>query len=139
MSRGIAAWALLLTIIAAPGIAAAQTIGFADAIDRVAAHCNQDIDKFCKSVNLGRGRILQCLDSKAGVSGQCKTTIAEVRALLAARAEARRQVPRVCDADIRRLCAGVQAGDGNLMECFYKAKARVSQPCQRAVAAAGYE
>jgi outer membrane protein OmpA-like peptidoglycan-associated protein len=48
-------------------------------------------------------------------------------------------VPRVCDADIRRLCSGVQAGDGNLMECFSKAKRSFSAACQTAVADAGYE
>src|SRR5262249_5138504 len=46
---------------------------------------------------------------------------------------------RVCDVDIRRLCPGVQVGDGNLMECFYKAKANVSAQCRQAVANAGYE
>jgi OOP family OmpA-OmpF porin len=119
--------------------ASAQTIGFAEAIDRVAAQCRKDIEKFCKTVNLGGGRMLQCLGRSAGVSAQCKTAQDEVQALLARRMQGRQLIPRVCDTDIRRLCAGVQPGDGNLMECFYKAKSSVSSQCQRAVADAGYE
>jgi hypothetical protein len=140
MIRTIFAFAAVL-LLAAPNPAAAQSsIGYAEAIDRLATSCGKDIDKFCKTVHLGGGRILQCLDrNAAGVSAQCKATRAEVQALLARRAEARRSVRKLCDVDIRRFCAGIQPGDGNLMECFYKAKARISPACQRAVADAGYE
>jgi outer membrane protein OmpA-like peptidoglycan-associated protein len=37
------------------------------------------------------------------------------------------------------MCTGVQAGDGNLMECFYKVKRNMSAQCQQTVANAGYE
>ena len=52
---------------------------------------------------------------------------------------ARATVARVCDTDIKRLCAGIEAGDGNLMECFYKARRNVSAKCQQAVSDAGYD
>ncbi len=118
----------------------AQTIGYAEAIDQLSRNCGNDIAKFCKNIHLGGGRIQQCLDqNQAGVSAACKTSVSDTRALLQKRAAARASVPRVCDADIRRMCTGVQAGDGNLMECFYKAKRNISAPCQQAVADAGYE
>ena len=62
-----------------------------------------------------------------------------MQTLLQTRAAARSAVLRVCDADIRRMCTGVQRGDGNLMECFYKAKRNMSPQCQQTVADAGYE
>src|SRR5262249_18539186 len=102
------------------------------------ASCRADIQKLCKNVNLGGGRMLQCLESK-GASPTCGASITAVQVLVAKRAEARALIPRVCEADIRRVCAGVQAGDGNLMECFYKAKRNISPQCQQAVADAGYE
>jgi outer membrane protein OmpA-like peptidoglycan-associated protein len=37
------------------------------------------------------------------------------------------------------LCNGIQQGDGNLLECFYKVKQNTSAPCQKAVADAGYD
>ena len=41
--------------------------------------------------------------------------------------------------NIRRFCASIQPGDGNLMECFYKARQNMSPACQKAVVDAGYE
>ena len=137
MIRRSIALAMFL-LLAGTGVSAAQTIGYAQAIDRLAASCRGDIAKYCKQVNLGGGRMQQCLDRNP-VSAQCKSTSAEVKSLLATRVAARASVMRVCDADIRRLCAGIQPGDGNLMECFYKAKSRMSAQCQRAVLEAGYE
>lgn len=136
--RAFAVATLLLATI--PHTVSAQSIGFAEAIDRLAARCGKDIDKFCKKTNFGGGRILQCLDrNAAAISPSCKAARTEVAVLLTTRSEARKRIPRVCENDIRRLCSGVQPGDGNLMECFYKAKARVNPECQRAVAEAGYE
>ena len=37
------------------------------------------------------------------------------------------------------IAPGFQAGDGNLMECFYKARRNMSAQCQRAVVDAGYD
>ena len=51
--------------------APAQTIGYADAIDRLAVACKADIDKFCKSEPLGGGRVQRCLD-QAAVSPGCR-------------------------------------------------------------------
>ena len=100
----------------------------------------KDIDKLCKKLNLGGGRITQCLEqNQASVSPACKATITSLKVLLNTRAQARTSVLRVCDVDIRRLCPGVQPGDGNLMECFYKAKQNVSPQCRQEVANAGYE
>ncbi|AMN43666.1 OmpA family protein [Rhodoplanes sp. Z2-YC6860] len=122
------------------GCASSQTIGYAEAIDRLAQSCAKDIDKFCKTLNLGGGRVSQCLEqNQAGVSPSCKSTIADLKSLVATRAQARASVMRVCDSDIRRLCSGIQPGDGNLMECFYKARQRVSPQCRQTVANAGYD
>jgi OmpA-OmpF porin, OOP family len=117
----------------------AQSIGYADAIGQVGRSCSGDIGKFCKGLNLGGGRISQCLEQNQAVSSACKATVTSLKVLLATRMQARASVMRVCDVDIRRLCPGVQPGDGNLMECFYKAKQSVSPQCRQEVANAGYE
>jgi hypothetical protein len=117
----------------------AQTISYADAIDRLAKSCGRDINKFCSKVHLGGGRVQQCLDkNQAKVSAQCKQVNVEVRALLQKRARARAAIPKVCDRDIRRLCSGVVQGDGHLLECFLKAERAVSGACRQAVIDAGY-
>lgn len=137
MSRILIA-ALTAAALLVAGQAGAQTIGYAEAVDNLARACGKDIARFCKTANLGGGRMLQCLGG-ASVSPGCRASASALRALLEKRAAARAAVPRICDADIRRLCSGVVAGDGNLMECFYKAKRNISAPCQQAVMDAGYE
>lgn len=118
----------------------AQTIGYAQAIDQLAVNCGKDINKLCKNVNLGGGRVQQCLaQNRARVSSLCLSTISQVRMELQNRAEARTSVMRVCGADIKRLCAGVQPGNANLLQCFFATKKYVSPRCKQAVANAGYE
>lgn len=119
---------------------AAETIGYAQAIDQFQLVCSKDIGKFCKNVDLGGGRLGQCLDqNQAGVSATCKTAMADLKSLLQKRATARNAVLRVCDVDIKRLCSGIQQGDGNLMECFYKVKNNTSARCRQTVEDAGYD
>ena len=132
---------LALAIFAgSPGTASAQTIGYADALGQLGTSCGADIAKFCKNEPLGGGRIRQCLQrNQASISPRCSGSVTALSSLLVKRAAARAAVPRVCDADIKRICAGIQQGDGNLMECFYKAKRNISAACQQAVADAGYE
>src|SRR5262249_37809360 len=98
----------------------------------------KDIAKSCRQAPLGGGQMQQCL-ARSGVSPGCSASANALAALLQKRAAARAAVPRICDPDIRRICSGVVAGDGNLMECFYKAKRSISAACQTAVADAGYE
>lgn len=117
----------------------AQTIGYAEGIDRLARACGGDINKYCRTASLGGGRVLACLERGSGVSANCRAATAEVRVLIQARAQARANVLKVCAGDVRRWCDGVQSGDGNLMECFSKAKPRFSAECQAAVRDAGYE
>src|ERR1044071_5200086 len=90
----------------------AQTIGYADAIGTMGKTCGADIAKFCKTTQLGDGRMQQCL-GKANASQGCKTSMAALDALIKKRAAARSAVVKVCDADIRQFCAGMEIGDGN--------------------------
>jgi outer membrane protein OmpA-like peptidoglycan-associated protein len=118
----------------------AQSISYADALGRLGQTCGADIAKHCKNVNLGGGRMTQCLEqNSAKISATCKTSVANMKALLATRSQARASVMKVCDADIRRLCPGVQPGDGNLLECFHKASRNTSAACRKTVADAGYD
>ena len=57
MSKSLWAAIFLLagTMIHMPG-AYAQTIGFADAIKILNSSCGEDIEKYCKSANIGNGR-----------------------------------------------------------------------------------
>ena len=130
---------LILFMLAGAGHAGAQTIGYAEAIDLLAANCGKDIATYCGKANLGGGRVQRCLaQNQAKISANCKAASVEVVALLQKRAAARQAVLKVCEADIGRLCSGVQPGDGNLLGCFLKAEARANPQCRQAVTDAGY-
>ena len=80
-----------------------------------------------------------CLvQNQAKVSARCKSASVEVVALLRKREAARQAVLKVCEREIGRLCAGVVAGDGNLLGCFMKVEARANAQCRQAVTDAGY-
>lgn len=127
-----------LLIFVQPSVA--QTVGYSQAIDRLAISCSKDIEKFCKKTNLGGGRMTQCLEqNRAAVSAGCRASVSDVAMLLRTRSRARAEVMSICNVDIRKFCPGMQAGDGNLMECFYKARQNMSAACQKSVSDAGYD
>lgn len=80
----------------------------------------------------------QCL-AKPEVSSTCKASLKEMDTLVASREKARASVLKVCDVDIRRFCEGMKAVDGNLLECFFKAKQNVSAQCRKTVSDAGFD
>jgi OOP family OmpA-OmpF porin len=135
--RGILA-ALIAAV--ATASASAQTVSYADAIDRLAVTCGKDIEKFCKKEPLGGGRIKRCLEqNQSHVAPSCIAAMNGLTALLHKRVAARAAVARVCERDRLRLCNGIEPGDGNLLECFSKVKQNVSAACRQIVADAGYE
>jgi OOP family OmpA-OmpF porin len=117
----------------------AQTIGYAEALDALAVSCGKDIGKFCRQANLGGGRIADCLErNQANVSPRCKATAFETAQLLKKRAAARAAVISLCELDRLQFCGGIEPGDGNLIECFYKAQRNIRPACRQAIADAGY-
>ena len=136
-TTGFALAGMVLAVVSSSS--SAQTIGFADAVSQFANACKSDIAKYCKRVPLGGGRLGSCLAQNGKVSATCKTTIAALKGMVIKRADARASVMKVCDADIKRLCAGIQPGDGNLMQCFFAARTNASAQCRQTVAEAGYE
>jgi outer membrane protein OmpA-like peptidoglycan-associated protein len=141
MRTGFALFALATAALLTCGLPLrAQTIGYAEAVGHLGVTCGADIDKLCKNENLGGGAVQRCLEiNQAAVSPQCKASIVQLTTLLRIRSAARASVARICDADRQRLCAGIEPGDGNLMECFEKTKRNVSAKCRQAVADAGFE
>ena len=105
-TTGFALAGMVLAVVSSSS--SAQTIGFADAVSQFANACKSDIAKYCKRVPLGGGRLGSCLAQNGKVSATCKTTIAALKGMVIKRADARASVMKVCDADIKRLCAGIQ-------------------------------
>ena len=59
--------------------AAAQLERAVAALSYVANECNEDLDKYCESIEPGKGRLLECLDKNdKQVSKRCKQAIKDV-------------------------------------------------------------
>jgi hypothetical protein len=137
--HGVLRAAVVAGLMGAANVSVAQTIGYAEAIDRLAIACGKDIQTYCKGVNLGNNRIRNCLTANdAKVSAQCKSGYANAYAMLEKRAMAQASVLKICDRDISRVCSGVQPGDGNILDCILRAQRTVSAQCNQAVTDAGY-
>ena len=98
------------------------------------ADCAKEIKSQCKGVVEGRGRLLACLYARQNkASAKCATTVDASLIRLGEMMGALANVRRVCESDARRLCTGVQVGDGNLVDCLYAARKSVSAQCNTAL------
>lgn len=103
----------------------------AQADDREAhGACKSDVQKLCKGVESGGGRIAACLKQhEAELSAGCKKRIAEAQ-------EEGRELAQACKGDAEALCKDVQPGQGRVMRCLVEHKDKLSAACQQELAEA---
>ena len=53
----------------------AETIGYAQAYDRIASACGKDVQRLCAGVHLGNHGIRECLESKASQVSPMKSSL----------------------------------------------------------------
>jgi hypothetical protein len=81
--------------------------------------CRADVEKLCKGVQPGQGRIVRCLaEHKDQLSAGCRENVA--------RAESRHP----CMKDVETLCKGVQPGEGRVAQCLKQHEAELSAECK---------
>lgn len=67
---GMFAGAAIVVFLALTAVGRADTISYADAVSALAKDCGPDIKKLCSGLNLGNGRIQQCLEKNIeGLAG----------------------------------------------------------------------
>jgi hypothetical protein len=146
-----------------PSAAAAPKQPTQQQISAIRAACRSDFMSHCAGVQPGGREALQCLQhNRAQVSQPCQTALAAVGgAEGAGRPSAsvpaavpppapaeplklRRLRPgeeiailRMCAADRRTLCGGVQPGGGRIVRCLARNAAQLSPQCRAALADAG--
>jgi Cysteine rich repeat len=77
--------------------------------------CKADIEKICKDIKPGQGRIEKCLQRHEGeLSPACRNLIAEERA---------------CEADVAKFCKGVKPGEGRIINCLKQHQTELSAGC----------
>jgi hypothetical protein len=86
--------------------------------------CKDDVDKFCKDVSPGGGRIWACLKShEAELSKPCTEHVAATR-------ERGVGFSQACKADAEKFCKGIPQGKGRVASCLKSHEAELSEPCK---------
>ena len=102
-------------------------------IETVANGCKAEIEKYCKNVTPGEGRVLACLYAyEDKLSGRCEYALYDAAVRLERAVAALSYAANECAADLNKYCASVKAGEGRLLECLQKNDAQVSNRCKQA-------
>jgi multidrug efflux system outer membrane protein len=107
--------------------------GWVDVADRLATApadafpCMAEIEKFCKEVPPGAGRLLECLGShEAELSDICRQKVDKTRARL-------EEAKKICAPDLDKFCQGVAPGQGRLLNCLKAQMNNLTPACREQV------
>jgi len=90
--------------------------------------CKADVEKFCKEIKAGEGRILQCLkENHENLSGECKQQMAKAKEKMQ---EKMKEIQESCKEDVEEYCKNVQPGEGRIMQCLKKNVDHLSNKCK---------
>jgi len=74
--------------------------------------CADDIEKYCKEIKPGGGRLLECLKShETELSLSCRGKIGELQGII-------KGCEQACSGDIAQFCKDVQPGGGRIIKCL---------------------
>lgn len=89
--------------------------------------CKADVEKFCKDIKPGEGRIIKCMkEHESELSEACKATRGEKK-------EAMREGIAACREDIQSKCSGVKPGEGRIIKCLKEHEADLKPACRDSV------
>ncbi len=112
----------VLVLPAMPGFAAAAEPGGQKI-------CADEIEKFCRDVKPGGGRLLQCLrEHDSQLSEACRNKVATTSKLA-------EEVQQACGNDLKKFCAEVVPGGGRLKECLKQHVKEISPGCREKLGA----
>ena len=122
-----------LVLLAGGRDGAAQSVA-----EQVLTGCEAEVQDHCAEVTPGEGRLLACLYAHGDkLSGQCEFALYDAAVRLERAVSALTYVAGECRADIQAQCAGVQAGEGRILQCLEGAGDKVSARCTQALTDAG--
>ncbi len=94
------------------------------------AACREDMTKFCKDIQPGEGRMLECMKKHEGeLSAECKSMMASKKEHMKRRMHSAHEA---CQADVEKFCKDVAPGKGRIMECLKSHESELSAACKEA-------
>ena len=107
-------------------------------VQTVADGCKAELEKYCKDVTPGEGRILACLFAHQDkLSGKCEYALYDAAVQLERAVAALSYVINECADDLDQFCSGVEAGKERLLKCIEKNDKKVSSRCKEALKEVG--
>ena len=105
-----------------------------DLIQTVVNGCKTELDTYCKGVTPGQGRGLACLYAYGDkLSGKCEYALYDAAVQLERAVAALSYTVNECRDDLEKLCSGVRAGEGRLLNCLEKNDSKVGDRCKQAI------
>jgi hypothetical protein len=117
-------------LVAAALLVGAPSLSFADDGDDVSTRgaCKAELDKSCKDIKPGDGRLARCLKDHVHDLGQpCQSELGKYFIAV---------FEKACHTDIDRVCKNVQPGGGRILDCLRTNSAQLSPACKQLVTAA---
>ncbi len=126
--------ATYLVAACALALSAGTALAAQDPINTVLTGCEKELTTYCKDVTPGDGRGLACLYAFSDkLSNRCEYALYDASVQLERFVAALTYMASECRDDIKKLCSEVQPGEGRLIDCLAKNKAKVSDRCTNAV------
>ena len=89
--------------------------------------CKADMEKFCKGVEPGEGRVVKCMkEHEAELSEGCK----KVAGKMGEMKEKMKDAAGACKADKEKFCKDVEPGEGRIIKCLKEHEAELSEACK---------
>jgi hypothetical protein len=86
--------------------------------------CKPDVEKFCKEIKPGDGRIAACLKSHDGeLAPACRQIVDKVESAI-------HETHEACNSDAEKFCQGIQPGGGRIRACLKSHEAELSEACK---------
>lgn len=103
-------------------------------VQTVSNGCKVELDKYCKDVTPGEGRVLACLYAYGDkLSPKCEYALYDAAAQLERAVAALSYVANECDEDLEKYCSAVAPGEGRLLNCLEKKSKQLTQRCKEAL------
>ena len=103
-------------------------------VQTVKEGCKTELETYCKAVTPGEGRVLACLYAYGDkLSGRCEYALYDASVQLERVVNALSYVANECRDDLKAYCSAVKPGEGRLLDCIEKNKAKISGRCTQAI------
>ena len=91
--------------------------------------CKADVEKFCKDVEPGKGRIIKCLkEHDKDLSEGCKAKGAKAKERFKEGVE---KMKAACKADVEKFCKDVEPGEGRIIKCLHEHDNDLGEDCRK--------